>query len=136
MTVAGAFCQPLTYPKKVAIVADGIRDSAWLSPNTFKPSKYKPKSLEKDTLIPKNLHRGYLYEDVKLLQQKPQKYIGNNGKGSDIYQDQLDNMYVLKPDKSFSSIMPNALNQVLLTDSISMQLNQLPRVYRSPKPIQ
>ena len=126
ITVAGAFCQPFIYRAEVAPLT---------KPLTY--PKYKPNNLVRDTLIPKNLHQGFLYqEDVKLVPQKPQKYIGNNGNGSDIYQDQLDNMYVLKPDKSFSSTMPNALNQVLLADSVSMQPRQLPRIYRSPKPTQ
>ncbi len=42
------------------------------------------------------------------LTQKPapDRYIGNNGKGQDIYQSQLDNMPILKPDSSFYSTMP------------------------------
>ncbi len=52
-----------------------------------------------------------------------QVFIGNNGRGFDIYVDQLDNMWVAKPDNSFYSAMPtglkkvpNALLQELLTN--------------------
>ncbi len=129
------FSQLFKKEGKPAVTPNGLSDSGWLSPNIFKPSKYKPKSLVKDTLIPRNLHRGYSFDEVKLIQQKAQTYIGNNGNGSDIYEDQRDNMMVLKPDKSFSSNMPNAINQVLLTDTLSIPSGQLPRIYRTPKDI-
>ncbi|HWB28588.1 MAG TPA: hypothetical protein VG738_24110 [Chitinophagaceae bacterium] len=34
------------------------------------------------------------------------QYRGNNGNGLDIYQANIDNMYVVKPDATFSSAMP------------------------------
>jgi hypothetical protein len=39
----------------------------------------------------------------------PDVYEGNNGRGQDIYRSQLDNMAILKPDSSFSRIMPNSI---------------------------
>lgn len=33
-------------------------------------------------------------------------YLGNNGKGFDIYQTMHDNMHILKPDSTFESNMP------------------------------
>ena len=45
------------------------------------------------------------------LKMKPDVYVGNNGKGQDIYQSPLDFMPILEPDSSFAfaSGMPNAL---------------------------
>ena len=33
-------------------------------------------------------------------------YVGNNGKGFDLYQTMQDNMYILRPDSTFLSNMP------------------------------
>lgn len=35
-------------------------------------------------------------------------YLGNNGKGLDIYQANIDNMHVVRPDSAFHSTMPVA----------------------------
>jgi len=41
----------------------------------------------------------------------PPAYIGNNGKGFDMYESRVDNMGILKPDNSFASNMPVAKMQ-------------------------
>jgi len=55
-------------------------------------------------------YKNGLYGNKSLAGAMPRhlNYIGNNGNGFDIYQTPQDNMYILKPDASFTSNMPVA----------------------------
>ena len=48
------------------------------------------------------------YDNMPVAGSMPKKFLysGNNKKGFDIYQTLQDNMYILKPDSSFSCNMP------------------------------
>lgn len=54
-------------------------------------------------------------------------YAGNNGKGFDIYQTPQDNMYILRPDSTFSSNMPNANMMSIQLKPIEMPNSQKDR---------
>ena len=54
---------------------------------------------------------------------QPDKYLGNNEKGQDIYQSQLDYMPILKPDSSFSSVMPVKPFRVPVFPRISLAIH-------------
>jgi hypothetical protein len=93
---------PKELPKK-----DGIR------PGTITLEK-NPMTLYTDTaIIPKQRLPYEGMPNAIINKPQPDSYVGNNGKGSDIYKSHLDNMPVLKPDKSFSSNMSTGNYQLL-----------------------
>ncbi|QEC65870.1 hypothetical protein FRZ67_00590 [Panacibacter ginsenosidivorans] len=57
------------------------------------------------------------YSNMPLAGSMPKRfnYIGNNQQGFDIYQTPYDNLYILKPDSTFSSTMP-------VLNSLQMQI--------------
>ena len=63
-----------------------------------------------DSLKNELLRRNSPYNNTPLAGSMPKRftYLGNNKKGFDIYQTPQDNMYILKPDSTFSSSMPVA----------------------------
>ncbi|MEP6846439.1 MAG: hypothetical protein ABI861_10565 [Panacibacter sp.] len=62
----------------------------------------------KDSLWHALPNQEFLYGNMPNAGTLPKRfnYIGNNQRGLDIYQADLDNMYILKPDAGFSSNMP------------------------------
>ena len=66
--------------------------------------------------------RNEFYGNRSLAGAMPKRfnYIGNNGKGFDIYQTPQDNMYILKPDSSFVSNMPVAKGYDAYTKAVEM----------------
>ncbi len=47
-----------------------------------------------------------------VLPYKSPKYLGNNGKGFNIYESQVDNMPILVPDSTNRNIMPGQKNKL------------------------
>ena len=58
-----------------------------------------------DTIGKKWLPQNGIPNAIK-MRPAPDMYVGNNGRGQDIYRAQQDNMPILKPDSSFYSGMP------------------------------
>lgn len=74
------------------------------SSNTIRDTVIQP---FKDDLK-KNQVPDYGMPNAITVKPLPPVYRGNNGQGFDIYNSQIDNMAVLKPDSSFRSNMPVA----------------------------
>jgi hypothetical protein len=62
----------------------------------------------------------------------PDIYVGNNGKGQDIYRSQLDNMGILKPDSSSAGYIPNAITPLPTRPRITDENGDM-RWRRAPK---
>lgn len=134
LIVPGAFCQ--TNLGTIDIKPSNIpfKDSTWLKPKTHlkKALEMPGRNSLRDTIIylPKKQVPYDNMPNAFIQKNQPDVYVGNNGKGLDIYRAQIDNMPIVKPDKSFNSVMPG-LNYQLLPDTPGKP-EQL-RIYRSPK---
>lgn len=78
-------------------------DSSFLNRKLFKNKKYS------DSLFRKFTPNTFQQYSQPLAGSMPKKfyYRGNNGAGFNIYQNAQDNMFILKPDSTFISKMPN-----------------------------
>jgi hypothetical protein len=100
------------------------------SPNTIRDTVIQQ---FKDDLK-KNQVPNYGMPNAITVKPLPPVYRGNNGQGFDIYDSQIDNMAVLKPDSSFGSNMPVAkmpgIKQIprvsVLPDNIIKQNDTIP----------
>jgi hypothetical protein len=54
-------------------------------------------------------------------------YVGNNGRGQDIYRSQIDNMPILKPDSTFATQMPGSRTRAAKPNtSEAGRINKMP----------
>jgi len=99
-------------PKIYTIPKDRFKDTALLN-------KLKDKDFV-DSLRNELRKR---YNNLSLAGSMPKRlnYVGNNLQGFDIYQTPYDNMYILKPDSTFTSNMP-----VANTYNLTMKPLELP----------
>ena len=98
-------------PKIYTIPKDRFKDTALLN-------KLKDKDFV-DSLRNELKKR---YNNLSLAGAMPKRlnYVGNNLQGFDIYQTPYDNMYILKPDSTFTSNMPVANTYNLIMKPVEM----------------
>lgn len=84
-------------------------------------NKLKDKAFT-DSLKSELLKRSSPYYNTPLAGSMPKRftYLGNNKNGFDIYQTPQDNMYILKPDSTFTSNMPVANTYNLLMKPVDI----------------
>jgi len=101
-------------PKIYTIPKDRFKDTALLN-------KLKDKDFV-DSLRNELRKRYAPYDKMLLAGSMPKRlnYVGNNLQGFDIYQTPYDNMYILKPDSTFTSNMPVANTYNLIIKPIEM----------------
>ena len=101
-------------PKIYTIPKDRFKDTALLN-------KLKDKDFV-DSLRNELRKRYTPYDKMLLAGSMPKRlnYFGNNLQGFDIYQTPYDNMYILKPDSTFTSNMPVANTYNLIMKPIEM----------------
>jgi len=98
-------------PKIYTIPKDRFKDTALLN-------KLKDKDFV-DSLRNELRKR---YNNLSLAGSMPKRlnYVGNNLQGFDTYQTPYDNMYILKPDSTFTSNMPVANTYNLIMKPVEM----------------
>ena len=101
-------------PKVYVIPKDKLQDTALMN-------KLKDRGFV-DSLRSEWRKRYSPYNNVPLAGAMPKRftYLGNNNNGFDIYQTPQDNMYILKPDSTFTSNMPVANTYNLYLKPVEM----------------
>ena len=101
-------------PKIYAIPKDSFNDTTLL--NKLKEKGFTDSSINE-------LRRRYApYNNMQFAGSMPKRftYLGNNQQGFDIYQTPYDNMYILRPDSTFTSNMPVANSYNLSMKPVDM----------------
>lgn len=102
--------------------------SAQKTPYIFKPEPHfghglilqMPQRLFPDSLQNNKQYPLMPYRQEISAMSRQFYFLGNNGKSMDIYQTPADNMFIIKPDATFTSNMPVAANINLQYKPIAM----------------